>query len=134
MLCRLCAENAFRDWKGWPDKKRYPLPEVPEMVQDQCPECGGRVSLREECVVFLNVHSLGSSGLPDYFVLRIYEPGTPSHEGSLERWGYPYLPPSILGRYGKSSRLHEWWKSRSKKASTARARTDTNEGSSDMPE
>lgn len=88
LLCRQCAETAFGEWKGWPE--RNPVPRIPKMEDGICPTCRSTLAVNPEHIVFHNIHGWHSTGLPDYFILRIFEPGSSEYE-FLKKWGLPYI-------------------------------------------
>lgn len=65
------------------------VPAIPCLRDDVCPACGASDGLDPEYVMFCNVHGPYSSGLPDYFELRIVEPGSDGFD-FYPKWGLPY--------------------------------------------
>jgi hypothetical protein len=82
-FCLTCCRVALRSWKNWPH--RTPIPFLPEVGSVRCPDCGGSALVPSEDIAWVNVHGEGNTGLPDYWELE-YKP-----DGSLRRWGRPYL-------------------------------------------
>ena len=62
------------------------LPDLPELRNAECPECGSTEALVPEQIYYRNVHGAFNSGLPDYFKLIIAEEPTCEDR----HWGSPY--------------------------------------------
>jgi hypothetical protein len=96
-LCRRCAEEAFRQWRGWCAHgldDPPPVPEVPRVVDGYCSRCRATVGIEPAQVGYVNVHGEFSTGLPDFFELRILES---AEQVAESQWGIPYLD-SKVGR------------------------------------
>lgn len=88
MFCYDCAARLIAGWQGWPGRDE--LPRIPKLTNGACPSCGGTSPLCPEHILYANIHSAYSTGLPDYFVLVICPPGDHSRD-FLRRWGLPYI-------------------------------------------
>ena len=92
MLCYPCGRARIDGWRGWPRKN--PVPEIPSLLDNRCPVCGGSAPLDPSTVMFVNIHGPYSTGLPDYFELRIFEPGDDGF-AFYPKWGLPYVEGSL---------------------------------------
>lgn len=94
-LCSECAKWAFKQWRGWCAyglDDPPPVPDVPRLVEGCCPRCQATEGVDPNRVGYANVHGAGNTGLPDFFVLQIFDsPG----RGSWDRWGTPYRDPKV---------------------------------------
>ena len=89
-LCSKCAKVAFDRWRGWcadglPDPP--PVPDVPRLVDGRCPVCQSTSGVEPGRVGYVNVHGEFSTGLPDFFVLKVLDSVA---QVSNSRWGIPY--------------------------------------------
>jgi hypothetical protein len=95
LFCRTCAEEAFKTWKGWPPTNRQAasgvatVPHLPLLSYGLCRKCGGVSRLPASHIRYVNVHSLTSTGLPDYFALEVHQPDTALYKW-LSEFGTPY--------------------------------------------
>lgn len=80
-FCAQCAKAALHGWRGWPH--RDPLPSLPRVLGRTCEVCGACEAIHNENIAWLNYHSPGSTGLPDYWLLVVAE--------SPNKWGLPYF-------------------------------------------
>jgi hypothetical protein len=94
-LCRTCADWAFNRWRGWCAHgldDPPPVPDVSRLVAGRCPRCEGDEGVTAAHIGYVNLHGEGNTGLPDFFVLRIFDgPG----DDSWGRWGMPYKDPKV---------------------------------------
>lgn len=112
MYCKNCTLELFAEWRGvpWRDLKKWPpsaqrrhpkLPKLPNLIEGNCPKCGGDDTLLAEDIAYFNV----GSGLPEYWALVVQDDAAihlPIQEMPLEgialdritwchdRFGYPY--------------------------------------------
>ena len=97
--CERCAREAFRAWQGWctsgtegwnaKSRDRLRLPDLPQLQDARCPECGGSESLVAAQIFYENYHGPWNTGLPNYFVLRIADEAR-NAEPARRQWGRPY--------------------------------------------
>jgi len=80
IYCKACATRALATWQGWPHKDAVPL--LARLDVGACPSCGGTSALRSDQVTWFNYHCEFSTGLPDYWLLKI--------DGEITKWGLPY--------------------------------------------
>ena len=67
--CETCATRTLAVWKGWPHRDAVPL--LKRLEAGVCSSCNGTSVLRSERVVWFQYHSEFSTGLPDYWLLKI---------------------------------------------------------------
>jgi hypothetical protein len=90
IYCESCAAPWLGAWKGWPHKDTLPL--LPRLDVSPCRSCGGTSALRSERITWFNYHSEYSTGLPDYWLLKI--------DGERTRWGRPYYAEGACPKCG----------------------------------
>jgi len=83
--CESCATQILASWQGWPHK--YVVPLLPRLESGSCGLCGGSVPLYSERITWYNYHGPYSTGLPDYWLLKIEEERT--------KWGLPYYAEGV---------------------------------------
>ncbi len=79
--CSECSKEILGAWRGWPHKDAIPL--LPRMIDGSCERCGGKEFIEPTSISWLNCHSGDSTGLPDYWILKIQP--EPNH------WGQPCI-------------------------------------------
>lgn len=79
-FCDRCAKALLASWKGWPH--RNPVPHLAKLESPTCVNCGGEERLDSFRIRWFNYHSEYSTGLPDYWLLKV-------DQGS-RKWGRPY--------------------------------------------
>ena len=79
--CEDCAKQILQTWKGWPHKKAIPV--LPKIVGSVCENCGGNNILENNRITWFNYHGEYSTGLPEYWLLKI--------DGERTKWGCPKL-------------------------------------------
>ncbi len=84
IYCRACAESILKQWKGWPHRDAVPL--LPTSIDGKCENCGGNETLISTDITWFNYHNEYSTGLPDYWLLKINPNGN--------KWGFPYYTES----------------------------------------
>ena len=80
LYCEECVKRVLHNWKGWPHKNAIPI--LPRIVGIVCEECGGNSAVVNSRITWFNYHSKYSTGLPDYWLLKI--------DGERTKWGHPY--------------------------------------------
>ena len=78
--CIKCSQEILGAWKGWPH--RDPIPLLPRMIDGRCENCCGTEFIVPTTISWLNYHSADSTGLPDYWLLRV--------AAQLNNLGQPY--------------------------------------------
>lgn len=94
-LCNKCAKLAFEQWRGWCAyglTDPPPVPDVPRLVDGRCSKCASTDGVAPDRVGYVNVHSEFNTGLPDFFVLKVFDSAA---EVSGSRWGVPYMDPKV---------------------------------------
>ena len=84
-FCHICAQSIIETWQGWPHRDS-PIPVLPHVLDiENCHVCGSSERLDNKRIQWVNFHSEGSTGLPDYWLLKI------DAEDWYKKWGVPYL-------------------------------------------
>jgi len=111
-LCRTCAQEAFRQWRGWCAyglADPPPVPDVPRLEQGICAHCQATQGIEPGQVGYVNVHGEFSTGLPDFFELKVFESVQHAAES---RWGAPYMDPKVgrvpIGELPRQYPAHGW--------------------------
>jgi hypothetical protein len=106
LFCAECTDRALASWKGWPHRDAVPL--LPLLEAGHCESCGASDVTPGAEIVWLNIHSEFSTGLPDYWVLKA--------DGQPSKWGLPYYAvgqcprcssPSIISEMNYPNGRHE---------------------------
>ena len=98
-FCLHCAEELFKQWRGWPVRDSIPVP--PIIDGGTCPKCGGAEVVVSFDIAWLNIHGPYSTGLPDYWVLNISLSGGSKRFPS--KWGLPYFKQGTCPRCGANT-------------------------------
>ena len=96
-FCRNCTIAALANWKGWPIRDRIPI--LPIVRDDDCPLCGCTEKVISTNIFWLNIHSEYSTGLPDYWVLKINR-AEHFEKRFLSKWGLPYFEMLLCNKCG----------------------------------
>lgn len=97
VFCAQCAESALSAWRGWPHRDK--LPQLPRLIAGACEACVARTSIRNPGIAWLNYHSEGSTGLPDYWLLVVVE--------RPNKWGFPFLAAGQCPKCGDATVVSE---------------------------
>ena len=95
--CFHCSVDILSAWKGWPHKDTLPI--LPVLRDGHCAHCSNSKALSGERITWFNYHSEFSTGLPDYWLLKI--------DGERTKWGHPYLRDSDCPRCGVPAIISE---------------------------
>ena len=82
-------------------------------MDGRCLICQSTLGVEPGRVGYVNVHGEGSTGLPDFFVLKVFDSAA---EVSESRWGVPFQDPKV-GRVAISELPRQYpghgWRERS---------------------
>lgn len=103
VFCRKCSEELLQVWKGWPG--RNPIPDLPAVKDGRCVRCeeNPAAEIQSDGIVWVNVHGIGSTRLPDHWELAIKN----ERISGLEDWGLPYYGKGKCPRCNCLSTLSE---------------------------
>jgi hypothetical protein len=82
-FCFECSLSKISKWKGWPQRSPV-VPYLKQVNEQLCEVCGSKNKLSNKRIYWCNIHQRHSTGLPDYWVLKI------DAGAEYERWGQPY--------------------------------------------
>ena len=82
IFCKKCAFEKMASWQGWPLRDKVPY--IPVCQTNFCPDCGGTERIESSKIGWVNIHGAYSTGLPDYWRLKIHNEGE-------KHWGFPYI-------------------------------------------
>ncbi|NBX75495.1 MAG: hypothetical protein EBQ92_02995 [Proteobacteria bacterium] len=82
IFCKKCTFEKIASWQGWPLRDKVPY--IPVCQTNFCPDCGGTERIESSKIGWVNIHGAYSTGLPDYWRLKILNEGD-------KHWGFPYI-------------------------------------------
>ena len=95
--CENCASSILGEWKGVHHKNVMPV--LPKLENGQCGICDGTNILSNDKINWHNHHGPNSTGLPEYWLLKISD--------YRSKWRSPYLAEGVCKRCNNLSTISE---------------------------